>query len=97
MSKLLPFLLKLALMAPQVVAGVESLAGSKDSTTKQQMAHNALMLGSGVASVLDPNDQDTIADVSNHVSQLIDGTVSTFNSMGIFTKKPATPAPVPAA
>lgn len=92
MKNLLPLLLKLALLAPQVVKGVEVIGAERTSTDKKQMAHDALMLGTGVAAALDPADHDTIAAVSDHVAQLVDSFVGIFNDAGIFGHKPITQA-----
>jgi hypothetical protein len=88
--------LKVFTMAPLVVKGVEAIASEKDSTTKQQMAHDALMLGTGLAGAIDPNDTALISNVSGTVKSVIDSTVTLFNETGLFAKKPATPAPAPA-
>lgn len=82
-------ILKLVTLAPVVVAGIEQLHGEKDSTTKQQMAQDALTLATGVADVVLPTQQTTTDTVSSSVSSIINSVVSVFNATGIFQHKTA--------
>ena len=85
-------------VAPVVIAGIEALHGEKDSATKQQMAHDALSLATGVsAAVLSPDNANTAQVVSASLSSVIDSIVGIFNATGVFSHKtPALPAPAPA-
>lgn len=64
--------LTLLSLAPVIVQGVENIMQGAAHDTKRQTATNALVLASGVAAALDPNDQQTISDVSSLAQGVID-------------------------
>jgi hypothetical protein len=87
--KLIAMLLQVLALAPVVVKGVEALASEKDSVSKHQMAKDALTLATGVAEYVSPENAEEMEQVSGAVSAIIDHTVGTFNSVGLFKHKPA--------
>jgi hypothetical protein len=85
----LRYLLLVLQLAPTVIQGVEKIAGEKDSATKQQLAHDSLVLASGVAATVTPENSQEIAAISSATKSIIDGTVAAYNAAGIFKKKSA--------
>lgn len=78
---------KLLTLAPLVVAGVEQLHSESSSTTKHQVAKDALTLATGVADAVDSRDSTTTDSVSSNVSAIIDSVVSILNAAKVFTHK----------
>jgi hypothetical protein len=81
---------KLLTLAPLVVAGVEQLHSESSSTTKHQVAKDALTLATGVADAVDSGDSTTTDSVSSNVSAIIDSVVSILNAAKMFTHKATT-------
>lgn len=75
-------------LAPLVVMGVEKIHKGAPGATKQEIATQSLLLASGVAAAVDPDDSETIAAASTVAKAIIDSTVAEKNRVGEFTKAP---------
>jgi hypothetical protein len=83
------FSLKMITLAPIIVAGVEQIHGATaNGATKRDLAQGSLILASGIADQVLPDDQKKIAAaVATAAGPLIDSIVAIFNATGTFTKK----------
>ena len=90
---------KVLMVLPSAVQTVELFAKHKDSLTKQEMAHAAVVAASGISEVFTNPEQKQLASaVTAVVNKGIDLTVETANVVGLFTHdKPTDPAPAKAA
>jgi hypothetical protein len=70
------WLQKAFVAAPTVIASVEEIHADKDTKTKAQLAAEALKNATNVAAMVDPNDAQTIGQVS----QVAGNIVNAFNT-----------------
>jgi hypothetical protein len=94
-------LVKLAALTPYIVGGVEQLHSEASSADKKQIAQDSLLMVTGIADAVLPDEQKAIADsVSSETGNMIESFVRIFNATGIFQHKPpalktaAAPAPL---
>lgn len=72
-----------------IVAGIEQIHADAPGETKKQIAQEALGLAVGTAENALPGDAPMVAAAGAATSALIDGSVSLFNALGLFTHKAA--------
>lgn len=70
-------------MVPAVVQGIENIhQNTVAGAAKKDLALQSLMLASGVAGAIDPQDSATIDAVSQVIGHTIDSSVSLYNATG---------------
>ncbi len=78
---------KVLALAPTVVKGVEAICKEAKSADKHALAHDALTLATGIATLAAPAEAELVAAAKVIVSDIIDATVAIYNDAGIFVHK----------
>lgn len=83
-----------AALAPQIIAGIETIHADAPGETKKQIALQSLQLATGTAAAVLPGPEGEAAKAAGGaLGVLIDQFVGLFNKLGVFKHKKAAPAP----
>lgn len=88
------WLVRLISLAPVIVAAIDKIHAGVSGSTKLELAQQSLVLASGVAQAVLPEDAETIAAAGTVSNAVINATVSHFNASGVFQHSDPTPAPI---